>query len=199
MWYFTIDVFILDNDAQTLNSIFIGEALAQTGTFSNASLSGSSILYNTSFSQNNPPTNPSTSDTLLAQLTVTPSSGSFNFFGYQVQGSSGTPGQGSVSCAGNGTPPTCAAQAGTYAIDSTGRMLLTSGGGGHPPVFYFVTANQAFVLGSSGSVESGMILGQTSTAAPSGAFAFGTIDLATADADANFWHRHIRRHFFGYS
>ena len=65
-------------------------------------------------------------------------------------------------------------------------MLLTSGSGGtHPPVFYFVTANQAFFLGSSGSVESGMLLGQTSTAAPSGAFAFGTIDLATADADAN--------------
>ena len=73
------DVLLLDNDAQTLNSIFIGEALAQTGTFSNASLSGSSILYNTSFSQNSPPSNPSTSETLLAQITVTPSSGSFNF------------------------------------------------------------------------------------------------------------------------
>ncbi len=48
-----------------------------------------------------------------------------------------------------------------------------------------VSANKAFVLGSSPGVESGMLLPQSSVAAPSGTFAFGTIDIVDANADIN--------------
>jgi len=171
------DVLVLNSDDQTQSSLFAGEALQQSGTFTNAALSGTSIFYNTSFSQNSPPSNPSTSSTLLATITI-PSSGNFNFFGYQID-------QGSISCAGNGTAPSCTSEPGTYTVDSTGRVLLGSGGGSHPPVFYMVSANEAFVLGSSPGVESGMLLAQSSTAAPSGTFALGSIDLADANVDAN--------------
>jgi hypothetical protein len=54
-------------------------------------------------------------------------------------------------------------------------MLLTSGGGGHAPLFYFVSANKAFFLGGSDGVEAGVLEPQTSTAAPSGIYSFGTI------------------------
>jgi hypothetical protein len=167
----------MDNDDQTSNSLFAGEALQQSGTFTNASLSGTSIVYNTAFSQNSPPSNPSTTNTLLATITI-PSSGNFNFFGYQID-------QGSILCAGSGTAPSCTSEPGTYTVDSTGRVLLGSGGGSHSPVFYMVSANQAFFLGSSPGVESGMLLAQSSTAAPSGTFAIGTIDIVDANADIN--------------
>lgn len=158
------EVFILTTDDQTLNNLYAGTALQRSGSFSNSSLSNNDVVY-TSALQSNGGT--PTSSTMIGRISI-PSSGNFNFFAYQNDG-------GTVS-----RQPSSGTQAGTYSIDSNGRMLLTSGAGTNPPVFYLVTANKAFLLGSSQSVESGMFEPQGSTSA-SGTYAFGTIDSATSN------------------
>ncbi len=137
----------------------IGEALQQSGPFT---LSGTDVIHLSSFNLNSGPgntSNPPTSDTLIGTIAI-PSAGNFTFNAWENNG--GTIGQQGP-------------QTGTYSIDSAGRMLLTSGGGNHSPVFYLVSANKAFVLGGSQGVETGMVEPQTAKTM-SGAFAGGTID-----------------------
>jgi len=153
------DALLLDNDDQTTNSLFAGEAVLQTGPFTLASLSGESVLYDTSIQLNGG--SPSTSSTMMAQVT-TNGLGTLSFNGWQVSGGAIAP----ESKSGI-----------TYSVGSDGRVVLTSGGGGHPPVFYMVSANKAFFLGSSNGIETGLIEPQSSTTAPSGAFAFGTLEI----------------------
>jgi hypothetical protein len=65
----------------------------------------------------------------------------------------------------------------TYLADSSGNgRVLPGGGPTNPPVFWMVSANEAFVLGASAGVEAGMIEPQTSTSAPNGTYAFGTLN-----------------------
>ena len=152
------DVLLLDNDDQTSNSLFAGEALQQTGPFSATSLSGESVLYNTSIQINGG--SPNTSSTQIAQLTS--SSGTLSFSGWQVNGGAIAP-QSKSGIA--------------FTVGSDGRVVLTSGAGSNPPVFYLVGTNKAFFLGSSNGIETGVIEPQSSTSAPSGTFAFGTLEI----------------------
>jgi len=81
----------------------------------------------------------------------------------------------------NGTISSQASTPGTYTVDATtGRVLLPTGGGNHPPVFYLVKANDMFVLGSNGKVDSGFFEPQSGSpftnSSASGTYAFGTIN-----------------------
>ena len=155
------DFLILPNLDQTNGQgiAAIGEALQQTGPFT---LSGTDVIHLSSFNLNGGPgntTNPPTSETLIGLITI-PSAGNFSFFAWDDNG-------GSISQQGP--------QTGTYSIDSAGRMLLTSGGGNHSPLFYLISANRAFLLGGGSGVESGMVEPQTAKSI-SGVFTGGTID-----------------------
>jgi hypothetical protein len=72
----------------------------------------------------------------------------------------------------NGTP--------TYTVTSNGRVTL-SGAGSGPPIFYLVSANKGFFLGTDSGVESGFFEPQTTTTLnPPKTVFFGTVDPATA-------------------
>ncbi len=63
---------------------------------------------------------------------------------------------------------------GTFTLDSTtGRVAI--GGGGQSPIFYLVTANEGFALGTDNSVSAGFFEPQTTiTLTPPQTFFFGT-------------------------
>ena len=167
------DLLLMDIDDQTQNSLFAGEALQQSGSFTQSSLNGPSILYDSSFSSGNP----ATTGAMIARITI-PSSGTLNIFGYSAGG-------GTTQCEPQASPCTASTTpaSATYVVDATGRVTLT-GAGNHAPIFYMVSANKAFFLGSSGGVEAGRIEPQSSTSAPTGAaFAFGSIELGDSSAD----------------
>jgi len=46
---------------------------------------------------------------------------------------------------------------GSYSVSSNGRVTLTPNGGGGVPVFYLVTQNQAFVIGTNIGVDFGVM------------------------------------------
>src|SRR6266566_2710905 len=158
------DALILGSDDQTLNNLFGGEMLQQIGgPFANSALSGTSIVYFSSLNQGTPSSN------VTIGTGTTDGAGNFTA-GTLWQNNSGTVSSQALS----GT---------TYSADPSGngRALMT---GSSPRVFWMVSANEAFMLGSSGSVESGMLEPQTSTSAPTATYAFGTIhpeDLSNDD------------------
>jgi Putative Ig domain len=53
------------------------------------------------------------------------------------------------------TTPTQNTLTGTYSVDKTGRVTFPTGFGSTPPVWYLVTFNQGFVIGSDASVTAG--------------------------------------------
>lgn len=153
---------ILNSEDQTNNSVFAGTALLQASTPSVASLNGTSVFY---LSQ---PNVGGTGTSTSIGTVATTGTGSITVFDWQNS-------DGTVSCGPNaGTDvATCSATA-TYSVSTSGRTTLT-GAGNHSPVFYIVSANEAFMLGGGGSVETGMLDPQSAKTA-SGTFAFGTID-----------------------
>ena len=160
------DALILGSDDQILNNAFGGEMLQQIGgPFANSALSAASTIYFSSLNVGAP----STSNVAIG--TFTPNgAGSFTA-GTLWQNNSGSISSQSL----NGT---------TYAATGNGRVLVTSGIT-NPPVFWVVSANEAFVLDSSSSVESGMLEPQTSTSAPTATYAFGTINPEDSSNDDN--------------
>ena len=154
----TTDALILASDDQTNNSLFGGEMIKQSGTFTDAAMSGTFIIHLSSLNGGTPGTSSATIGTATLN-----GSGSFTA-GTLWQNSGGSISSQSLSGI-------------TYSLDSSGdgRMLL-GGSGPHSPVFWLIGANHAFLLGASGSVESGMVEPQSVTSAPSGTFAFGSID-----------------------
>jgi hypothetical protein len=162
------EALILGSDDQTLHNLFGGEMLQQKGApFGNSALSGKSVVYFSSL--NGPP--PATANVTIGTVT-TDGAGNFTA-GSLWQNNSGTIGRQDLS----GT---------IYSADpgGSGRVLPT-GGGTNPPVFWMVSANEAFLLGASGGVESGMVEPQTSTSAPTGTYAFGTINPESWIIDDN--------------
>jgi hypothetical protein len=153
------DALILGSDDQTLSNLFGGEMLLQSGgPFANSALSGRSVVYFSSL--NGPP--PAMANVTIGTVTA---DGAGNFpAGTLWQNNSGTIASQDLS----GT---------IYSADPSGNgRVLPTGGATNPPVFWMVTANEAFLLGPSVGVESGMIEPQTSISAPSGTYAFGTLN-----------------------
>jgi hypothetical protein len=158
----TSEFLAMSTDAQATNAIWAGTALQQSGSFSNSSLNGTSVLYTSSLSS----TAAGDANVTIGLITTTGSGGALTFSGYHDDGGSFSTQSGS----------------GTFSVDSTtGRVLLSGAGvGNHPPLFYVVTANEAFFLDSSGSVQSGFFEPQTGSSftagSVSGTYPFGTID-----------------------
>ncbi|MGH9739946.1 MAG: hypothetical protein ACRD4X_15365 [Candidatus Acidiferrales bacterium] len=155
------DVLVMSGDDQTQNSIFAGELLQQSGSFSASTMSGNYILPLSGQD------GLSSTDVTLIRLNA--SGGNLSA---TVEDNSG----GSFSSKTG---------SGTYTVASTGRSLWTLAGSTNNLVVYLVNANEGFFLNSDGGVESGVLLSQTgspfSASSASGSYAFGTV---AADASA---------------
>jgi large repetitive protein len=161
----TKEFLMLPGDVQSLNGLYLGSAMQQSGgPFSTSSLNASSILYTTGLGNNG--------GTVVSRVSagiLTPSNGTFAFSGQQNNG---------------GTVQAQSATAGTYAVAANGRVTFASGGGGSAPIIYLVSANKGFALfadtsTTSAHVESGFLEPQTggpfSAASANGTYAFGSI------------------------
>jgi hypothetical protein len=160
------DVLVLDSDLQTNNSLFAGELLKQSGTFSANPLSGAYVGYQSSLGF-------TTAGTSRATLILLNASGT-GISGTQLRNDGGNFQSKSLSSL-------------TYSVTSTGRMTFTSGT--NQPVLYLVSTNQAFFLNGNTNVDTGFFQSQTggpfTNSSASGAYAFGAIDPQDANADHN--------------
>jgi Putative Ig domain len=163
------EVLALSTDIQTQNSLFAGEMMKQSGTFSTNPLSGSYIGYDSGLGSGGAGTS-KTDIILLGPLT----SGSNGLSGTQQRNDAGTFSSGSISA--------------TYSVTSAGRMTISSGGG-NAPILQLVSSTQAFFLNSNGGVDSGFFQSQTggpfSSTSASGTYAFGTVDPEDANGGDN--------------
>jgi hypothetical protein len=160
------DVLVLDSDLQTNNSLFAGELLKQSGTFSANPLSGAYVGYQSSLGF-------TTAGTSRATLILLNASGT-GISGTQLRNDGGNFQSKSLSSL-------------TYSVTSTGRMTFASGA--NQPVLYLVSTNQAFFLNGNTNVDTGFFQSQTggpfTNSSASGAYAFGAIDPQDANADHN--------------
>jgi hypothetical protein len=130
------------DNTESPSMIMAGQVLQQSGTFTDASLNGISVIELQGVGNNGG------SPEAAAGFVTTNGSGTISINADQNQG---------------GTMGTICGS-GTYSVAPSGRMTLTSftqcgggGGGGHNPVFYLVAKNQAFVVGTDNSVTLGMM------------------------------------------
>jgi len=160
------EVLVLDSDLQTNNSLFAGELLKQSGTFSANPLSGAYVGYQSSLGF-------TTAGTSRATLILLSASGT-GISGTQLRNDGGNFQSKSLSSL-------------TYSVTSTGRMTFASGT--NQPVLYLVSTNQAFFLNGNTNVDTGFFQSQTggpfTNSSASGAYAFGAIDPQDANADHN--------------
>ena len=164
-------VFTMSNDAQSSSAPLVaGTAMQETGggSFSNSSLSGTSVIYFTALDDNG---SAPVSDVQVGLLSI-PSTGNFTFNGDENDG--GTISTGSAS--------------GTYSVASNGRVTLTTGGGNHPPIFYLVSAGKGFAMDTSEEAMTGFFTPQSSpgsysNASASGVFGFGIFSPAEPNVD----------------
>lgn len=153
------EVLVMDTDAQT-NTVFAGELLKQSGTpFSANPLSGNYVGYQSG------PSSSVAGASRVTLLLITPSGTGLT--GTQLRNDAGSFQQKSISSV-------------TYTVSSTGRMTLSGAGANNPPIFYLVSANEAFFMDSNSTADSGVFQLQTggpfSTSSATGNYAFGTID-----------------------
>jgi hypothetical protein len=132
----------------TNNALLTGQILKQSGTFTNASLNGISVIELQDVSTNGGSPTPEAT----AGFVTTNGTGSFSI--NADQNSAGTMGT------------VCSSA--TYSVVSNGRMTLSNpvqcgggSGGGHSPTFYLIGQNQAFIVGTDGSVSFGTMTPQT--------------------------------------
>jgi len=127
-------------DTETPPIILAGQVLKQSGSFTDASFNGVSVMEDQYLDGGTNPT------AVVGFLT---GSGTGSFTGNFDVNDGGTITTQPVS--------------GNYSVDSsTGRVTLTAAGN-HPPVFYLVAKNQAFLVGTGGSPDFGTLTPQTGT------------------------------------
>jgi hypothetical protein len=150
------------------NPFLMGQIQQQSGTFTDASMNGNSVMA----LQDN-----GGGSTAEAGAGFVNTNGSGSFTINLDQNSGGTMGQ------------LCAT--GNYSVSSNGRMTLSnfkntcgSGGGNHLPVFYLISQNSAFVVGTDSSVVFGTLTNQTGSnftlSSLKGNYLGGSDALATA-------------------
>jgi hypothetical protein len=122
-------------------SLFTGQILQQSGTFTNASLDGVSVLEAQGLDTGNSPATPIATAGLI---TTTGTSATYSLSGDQNDG---------------GTMKT-QSDTGTFSVASNGRTTLASSGGGNSPVLYLMAKNQALLLNTNGKVSFGVLTPQ---------------------------------------
>lgn len=137
---------LADNDPLTITSM-----LTQTGTYSNASLTGNSILELTGLTSNN-------ADVVLG-LATWDGNGNGTF---------------SLDENAGGTITTQQMSQGTYTVESDGRVAVMNSSGSTIDILYLSNTNQAFVLGQDASVKAGVLEPQTAVPPYSNSSIFGT-------------------------
>jgi len=135
------EALVMAVDTSTPPTILAGQALQQTGTFTDASLDGVSVYETQGFDIKNTPATP---EAIVGLVTTTGTAGTFTLSDDINDG--GTVGTGSDS--------------GTYSVSSNGRVTVT-GTGKHEPVLYLIGQNQAFVVGTNGAVDFGTMTPQS--------------------------------------
>ncbi len=118
-------------------SLFAGQILQQSGTFTNASLDGVSVLEAQGLDSGNPVAT-------AGFVTTTGASATYSFSGDQNDG---------------GTEET-QSDTGTFSVASNGRTTLASSGGGNSPLLYLIAKNQALLLNTNSKVSFGMLIPQ---------------------------------------
>jgi hypothetical protein len=166
------EALFMTSDPQTTNTILAGQALLQSGTpFSANPLSGAYVGYQSGLNPTNG-TGPVSRTTLLL-LTAS----GINITGNQLRNDGGSFQSKSI---GTGI---------TYSVASSGRMVVSGGGGGGGPIFYLVSPNQAFAVGTGNTVDTGFFQSQTggpfTNASATGTYAFGTIEPVLANSSEN--------------
>lgn len=162
---------VLGSDDQIANSAFAGQILRQSGTpFSATPLSGTYVGYQSGLG--------SSAGTSRSTLLILTASGS-SLSGTQLRND----GDSFSSRALSGL---------TYSVASSGRMTVT--GGSTPPIFYLVSANEAFSLngdngGGTDTVDTGFFQSQTggafSNSSANGAYAYGSTTTEESNAGIN--------------
>ncbi len=127
--------------------VLAGQVLQQSGTFTDASLDGISVIEWQSLGNNG------SVPTATAGLISTTGTETFTLSADQNQG---------------GTMNT-ESESGTYSVSLNGRVTLTFTGGSGAPVFYLVSKNQAFVVGTNLGVDFGVMEPQTGSNFTTGA------------------------------
>ena len=120
-------------------SLFTGQILQQSGTFTDASFNGVSVVGFQGLDTSNSPATP------LAEAGFLTANGTGSFSLTADRNDGGT-----MSTDGG---------SGTYSVASNGRMTVT-GTGNHPPVFYLIAKNQGILIDTSGKVGFGTITPQ---------------------------------------
>ena len=136
------ELLVMDDDTTGVSNgvpLVTGQVLKQSGTFTDASLNGVSVIELQSLSGG---TTPSVTAGLL---TTTGNAATYSVSLDQNKG-------GTLSSN---------TDSGTFSVSSSGRVAVTSSGGGGAPVFYLIAPNQAFAIGTNGGVDFGMLLPQS--------------------------------------
>jgi hypothetical protein len=129
-------------DTGTPPMIMAGQVLLQSGTFTDASLDGVSVIELQSLDTGNTPATP---EATVGLFTATGNQTTFTV---------------SMDRNDGGTLST-QSESGTFSVASNGRVTLSQTGGGNAPVFYLVGPNQAFLVGQGSSVDFGTLTPQT--------------------------------------
>ena len=141
------EMLFMDDDnygAANGNPLIAGQVLQQSGSFTDASLDGVGVLEAQLLDANN---TPATAD---AQAGLVTTNGTGSSFSVTMDENDG------------GTMTYSETASGTYSVASNGRVTISLTGENHPPVFYLVAKNQAFVIGTNGSkVNFGTLTPQT--------------------------------------
>jgi|GEM_PF-466984 len=146
-------------------SLLSGNVLQQTvanGSFTNATLHGTSVLHLDGLDSSSNGTSTTYFPDIQLYLATFDGAGNIAVSGDENDG-------GTVSSNN---------QSATYSVASNGRVTL-AGGGNHPPFFYLVGSNQGFAMDFSGKVKTGYFEPQTATgfslASLDGTYALGTL------------------------
>ncbi len=158
----------LSTDTPGTSPIVAGEVLGQSGTFSNSSVSGNLALFMTGLN--------SGGSGGRAQFGLVSANGSGSLTATIYEDDAGT----------WNTPNTAIC---TYSVAANGRMTLSgSGCGNHPPVAYFSSANNGFMVDTDTGAGSGQVQAQTgspfSVASVSGTLFQGEVELVSQGAEA---------------
>ena len=161
------ELLMMAADTSTPPMIEAGQVLKQSGSFTNASLNGVSVLESQYLNGG------ATSAASVGLVTATGNAGTLSVTMDTNDG--GT--MGTQSPYGN------------FSVESTGRVTLSGAGiGNHPPVFYLVGPNQAFMIGTGESPDFGTLTPQSGSnftkASLSGNYFGGSQQPVSADTGA---------------